>query len=101
GPRLHSGAGSWGNGAGRSWLGGQILARLALGVDDELTRLPLVTRRGPKLPPEPFRRRGGGVGGGARRAGWAARESGRARRPRRGAAAARSQRERAPPCRGS
>src|SRR4029453_4850736 len=61
GPRLHSGAGSWGNGAGRSWLGGQILARLALGVDDELTRLPLVTRKGPKLPPEPFRRLGGGL----------------------------------------
>jgi hypothetical protein len=31
------------------------------GVDDELTRLPLVTRRVPKLPPEPLRRLGGGL----------------------------------------
>jgi glycine/D-amino acid oxidase-like deaminating enzyme len=61
GTRIHYGAGYSGNGAGPSWLGGQILARLALGVDDELTRLPLVTRRVPKLPPEPFRRLGGGL----------------------------------------
>ena len=61
GTRLHYGAGYSGHGAGPSWLGGQILARLALGVDDELTRLPLVTRRVPKLPPEPFRRLGGGL----------------------------------------
>jgi glycine/D-amino acid oxidase-like deaminating enzyme len=61
GTRLHYGAGYSGHGAGPSWLGGQILARLALGIDDELTRLPLVTRRVPKLPPEPFRRLGGGV----------------------------------------
>jgi glycine/D-amino acid oxidase-like deaminating enzyme len=60
GTRLHYGAGYSGHGAGPSWLGGQILARLALGVDDELTRLPLVTRRVPKLPPEPIRRLGGG-----------------------------------------
>jgi glycine/D-amino acid oxidase-like deaminating enzyme len=61
GTRIHFGAGYSGHGAGPSWLGGQILARLALGVDDELTRLPLVTRRVPKLPPEPFRRLGGGL----------------------------------------
>jgi glycine/D-amino acid oxidase-like deaminating enzyme len=61
GTRLHYGAGYSGHGVGPSWLGGQILARLALGVDDELTRLPLVTRRVPKLPPEPFRRLGGGL----------------------------------------
>jgi glycine/D-amino acid oxidase-like deaminating enzyme len=61
GTRIHYGAGYSGHGVGPSWLGGQILARLALGVDDELTRLPLVTRRVPKLPPEPFRRLGGGV----------------------------------------
>jgi hypothetical protein len=30
-------------------------------VDDELTRLPLVTRRVPTLPPEPIRRLGGGL----------------------------------------
>jgi glycine/D-amino acid oxidase-like deaminating enzyme len=61
GTRVHYGAGYSGNGVGPSWLGGQILARLALGVDDELTRLPLVTRRVPKLPPEPIRRLGGGL----------------------------------------
>ena len=61
GTHIHYGAGYSGHGAGPSWLGGQILARLALGVDDELTRLPLVTRRVPKLPPEPLRRVGGGL----------------------------------------
>jgi glycine/D-amino acid oxidase-like deaminating enzyme len=61
GTRIHYGAGYSGHGVGPSWLGGQILARLALGVDDELTRLPLVTRHVPKLPPEPIRRLGGGL----------------------------------------
>ena len=61
GTRIHYGAGYSGHGVGPSWLGGQILARLAQGVDDELTRLPLVTRRVPKLPPEPLRRLGGGL----------------------------------------
>jgi len=61
GKRIHYGAGYSGNGAGPSWLGGQILARLVLGVDDELTRLPFVTRRVPKLPPEPIKRLGGGL----------------------------------------
>jgi glycine/D-amino acid oxidase-like deaminating enzyme len=61
GTRIHYGAGYSGHGAGPSWLGGQILARLVLGFDDELTRLPLVTRRLPKLPPEPIRRLGGGL----------------------------------------
>jgi glycine/D-amino acid oxidase-like deaminating enzyme len=61
GTRLHYGAGYSGHGVGPSWLGGQILARLVLGLDDELTRLPLVTRRVPKLPPEPIRRVGGGL----------------------------------------
>jgi glycine/D-amino acid oxidase-like deaminating enzyme len=61
GTRIHYGAGYSGSGAGPSWLGGQILARLVLRIDDELTRLPLVTRRVPKLPPEPLRRLGGGL----------------------------------------
>jgi len=61
GTRIRYGAGYSGHGVGPSWLGGQILSRLVLGVDDELTRLPLVTRRVPKLPPEPFRRLGGGL----------------------------------------
>jgi glycine/D-amino acid oxidase-like deaminating enzyme len=61
GERIHYGAGYSGHGAGPSWLGGQILARLVLGEDDELTRLPFVTRRVPKLPPEPVKRLGGGL----------------------------------------
>jgi glycine/D-amino acid oxidase-like deaminating enzyme len=61
GTRIHYGAGYSGHGAGPSWLGGQILARLVQGVDDELTHLPLVPRRVPKLPPEPLRRLGGGL----------------------------------------
>jgi glycine/D-amino acid oxidase-like deaminating enzyme len=61
GTRIHYGAGYSGHGAGPSWLGGQILARLVLGVEDELTRLPIATRRVPKLPPEPVKRLGGGL----------------------------------------
>jgi glycine/D-amino acid oxidase-like deaminating enzyme len=61
GTRVHYGAGYSGHGVGPSWLGGRILASLALGADDEWTRLPLATRRVPTLPGEPFRRIGGGV----------------------------------------
>jgi glycine/D-amino acid oxidase-like deaminating enzyme len=61
GTRIHYGAGYSGHGAGPSWLGGQSLARLVLGIDDELTRLPFVTRRVPRLPREPIRRLGGGL----------------------------------------
>jgi glycine/D-amino acid oxidase-like deaminating enzyme len=61
GTRVHYGAGYSGNGVGPSWLGGQILARLAIGMDDELTRLPLVNRRVRPLPPEPIKRLGGGI----------------------------------------
>ena len=65
GARVHYGAGYSGNGVGPSWLGGQILARLALGIDDELTRLPLVNRRVRPLPPEPIKGLGGAVVRGA------------------------------------
>jgi glycine/D-amino acid oxidase-like deaminating enzyme len=61
GTRIHYGAGYSGHGVGPSWLGGQILASLALRADDEWTQLPLVTRHVPTLPPEPFRRVGGGL----------------------------------------
>jgi glycine/D-amino acid oxidase-like deaminating enzyme len=61
GTRVHYGAGYSGHGVGPSWLGGRILASLALGADDEWTRLPLATRTIPRLPPEPFRRVGGGL----------------------------------------
>ena len=57
--RIHFGAGYSGNGVGPSWLGGQILASLALGAQDEWTSLPLVERRARRLPPEPFRYVGG------------------------------------------
>ena len=55
GTRVHYGAGYTGNGVGPSWLGGQILASLALGADDRWSRLPLATRSVPRLPPEPLR----------------------------------------------
>jgi glycine/D-amino acid oxidase-like deaminating enzyme len=61
GTRIHYGAGYSGHGVGPSWLGGRILASLALGADDEWTRLPLATRKMPRLPGEPFRRLGGGL----------------------------------------
>jgi glycine/D-amino acid oxidase-like deaminating enzyme len=61
GTRMHFGAGYSGNGVGPSWLGGQILASLVLGSDDEWSRLPLATRRVRSFPPEPVRRLGGGL----------------------------------------
>jgi glycine/D-amino acid oxidase-like deaminating enzyme len=59
--RVHYGLGYSGHGVGPSWLGGQVLASLVLGLDDEWTALPLVTRRVPALPPEPLKRLGGGL----------------------------------------
>ena len=61
GTRIHYGAGYTGNGVGPSWLGGQILASLALGAADEWARLPLVDRKIRKLPPEPLNFLGGSV----------------------------------------
>jgi glycine/D-amino acid oxidase-like deaminating enzyme len=61
GTRIHYGAGYSGHGVGPAWLGGRILASLALGADDEWTRSPLATRDVPRLPPEPLRRVGGGL----------------------------------------
>jgi len=61
GTRIHYGAGYSGHGVGPSWLGGRILASLAVGADDEWTRSPLANRAVPRLPPEPFRRVGGGL----------------------------------------
>jgi glycine/D-amino acid oxidase-like deaminating enzyme len=63
--RVHFGAGYSGSGVGASWMGGQALASLVLGDDDEWTRCPLVSRRVPALPREPIRRLGGGLVRGA------------------------------------
>ena len=59
--RVHYGLGYSGHGVGPSWLGGQILASLALGREDEWTALPLATRKVASLPPEPLKRLGGGL----------------------------------------
>jgi glycine/D-amino acid oxidase-like deaminating enzyme len=61
GKRVHYGLGYSGHGVGPSWLGGQILASLALRREDEWTALPLATRRVRPLPPEPLKRLGGGL----------------------------------------
>jgi glycine/D-amino acid oxidase-like deaminating enzyme len=57
--RTHHGFGFTGNGVGPSYLGGEILARLALDRRDERTRLALVEPGRALFPPEPFRYAGG------------------------------------------
>ena len=52
---VHAAAGYTGNGVGPCHLTGQILARLSLGVEDGLTRLPLVGFEPKRFPPEPLR----------------------------------------------
>jgi glycine/D-amino acid oxidase-like deaminating enzyme len=44
-----------GNGVAPCHLAGKILARLVLGVDDQLTRLPIVGFEPKRFPPEPLR----------------------------------------------
>jgi glycine/D-amino acid oxidase-like deaminating enzyme len=61
GERIHYGVGYSGHGVGPAWLGGQILASLALGLDDEWSASPLVRTPSAALPPEPFKRLGGGA----------------------------------------
>ena len=58
---MHHGFGFTGNGVGPSYLGGEILARLALDRRDELTRLAIVEPSQKLMPPEPFRWAGGSV----------------------------------------
>ena len=58
---IHYGFGFTGNGVGPSYLGGEILARLALDRRDEVTRLALVEPERKLMPPEPFRWAGGTV----------------------------------------
>jgi glycine/D-amino acid oxidase-like deaminating enzyme len=57
--RVHHGFGFTGNGVGPAYLGGEILARIALDRRDELTRLALVDPERKLMPPEPLRWAGG------------------------------------------
>ena len=59
--RVHHGFGFTGNGVGPAYLGGEILARLALDLRDELTRLALVDPGRKLMPPEPVRWLGGSL----------------------------------------
>jgi glycine/D-amino acid oxidase-like deaminating enzyme len=59
--RVHHGFGFTGNGVGPSFLGGEILARLALDRRDERTRLAIVEPARRLFPPEPARWLGGSV----------------------------------------
>ena len=59
--RVHHGFGFTGNGVGPSYLGGEVLARLALDRRDDLTRLALVNPERKLMPPEPLRSAGGSL----------------------------------------
>ena len=59
--RIHHGFGFTGNGVGPSYLGGEILARLALDRRDERTALAIVEPPRKLFPPEPFRYAGGSL----------------------------------------
>ena len=57
--RVHHGYGFTGNGVGPSYLGGRILASLALDRRDDVSRLALVDPEPARFPPEPLRYLGG------------------------------------------
>ena len=59
--RVHHGFGFTGNGVGPTYLGGQILARLALDRRDERTSLAIVEPARKLFPPEPFKYVGGSL----------------------------------------
>ena len=59
GDRVAAGAGYSGRGIAQSFLGGRILASLALELDDEWSSCGLVGPPPARLPPEPFRYAGG------------------------------------------
>jgi glycine/D-amino acid oxidase-like deaminating enzyme len=59
--RVHHGFGFTGNGVGPSYLGGEILAGLALDRRDERTALAIVEPPRKLFPPEPFRYVGGSL----------------------------------------
>ncbi len=59
--KVHHGFGFTGNGVGPTYLGGEILARLALDRRDERTSLAIVEPGRKFFPPEPFRYVGGSL----------------------------------------
>lgn len=59
GARAYAGYGYTGNGVGPSQMIGRSLASLAIGLDDEPARLPLIDPARAVVPPEPFRVIGG------------------------------------------
>ena len=59
--RVHHGFGFTGNGVGPTYLGGEILARLALDRRDERTALAIVEPSRKLFPPEPFKYVGGSL----------------------------------------
>ena len=59
--RRHHGYGFTGNGVGPTYLGGEILARLALDRRDEYTSLAIVDPPRKLFPPEPLRYAGGSL----------------------------------------
>ncbi len=61
GEHTFAGFGYTGNGVGPSQMVGRALAALALGVEDEYSRLALVDPPRVRVPPEPFRFAGGTV----------------------------------------
>lgn len=79
GSHIHFACGFSGHGVTPTCLAGQVLASLVTGAQDRWSSLPLVTRKPPRLPPEPFRWLGGRF---VRRAILACEEAGdTARRP--------------------
>lgn len=65
GGAMHYGAGYTGGGVGPCHLGGRILAGLALGIEDDVTSLPLVHREPRRFPPEPLLSAGAALAQGA------------------------------------
>ncbi len=61
GPQVHCAFGYTGHGVGPSHMLGRSLASLALGIDDEPSRLALVNPPALRVPPEPFRYLGGSL----------------------------------------
>lgn len=61
GERTFAAFGYTGNGVGPSQMVGRALAALALGVDDEYSRLAIIDPHRVSVPPEPFRFAGGTV----------------------------------------